>query len=91
MDEAQFKQACLNEGYGEAEPLACEPGHSNDMHTHDFSAFLFVREGEFTVVRETGKKTHLPGDTCKVDSGTLHSERIGANGASVLVGRKHAA
>ena len=57
--------------------------------THfEFSAFLFVKEGEFTVVRETGEKTHGPGDTCKVDAGTLHSERIGADGASVLVGRK---
>ncbi len=89
MEEAQFRKACVDEGYGEAEPLTCKPGQTNDMHTHDFSAFLFVKEGEFTVVRESGPVTHGPGDTCKVDAGTLHAERIGAEGANVLVGRKH--
>ena len=43
------------------------------------------------MVRENGEKTHGPGDTCKVDAGTLHAEKIGADGASVLVGRKAAA
>ena len=91
MNEPDFRQACVDEGYGEAEPLTCEPNHSNDMHEHEFSAYLFVQKGAFTVITETGEKTHGPGDTCKVSAGTLHAERVGSKGASVLVGRKAAA
>ncbi|NKB56389.1 MAG: hypothetical protein GKS00_08640 [Alphaproteobacteria bacterium] len=90
MNEAEFKQACLDEGYGVAEPFECEPNHSNDMHTHEFSAFAMVTRGEFTIVREDGQVTHKLGEKWKVPAGTLHSERAGADGAALLVGRKSA-
>ena len=88
MNEADFRQACIDEGYGEARPLVFVPNQNNGMHTHDFSAYLFVQEGAFTVIRETGEKTYVANTFCKVPAGTLHAERIGQEGASVLVGRK---
>ncbi len=88
MDEAQFRQQCLAEGYGEAAPLEFEPNLKMDMHTHDFSAYAMVVRGEFTVVRESGSTTHRSGETCKVDAGTLHAEQTGADGATVLIGKK---
>ena len=88
MDQAQFKQACIDEGYSGAEPLEFEPNLRCDMHTHEFSAYAMVVSGEFTVVRESGSTTHKPGETCKVDAGTLHAEQTGAEGATVLIGKK---
>ena len=84
MDEAQFRQQCLDEGYGEAAPLECEPNMKKDMHTHDFSAYAMVLRGEFTVARESGSTTHKPGETCKVDAGTLHAEQTGPDGATAV-------
>ena len=88
MNEVDFRQACIDEGYGEAPPLIFEPNQSNGMHTHEFSAFLFVQEGAFTVILETGEKTYAANASCKVSAGTPHAERTGQEGASVLVGRK---
>jgi quercetin dioxygenase-like cupin family protein len=88
MNEAEFKQACLDQGYGAAEALECEPNMTGDMHTHEFSAFAMVTRGEFTVMLENGPVTHKPGEVCKVDAGTLHAEQSGADGATLLVGKK---
>lgn len=88
MNEAEFKQACLNQGYGAAEALECAPNMSGDMHTHEFSAFAMVTRGEFTVLLESGPVTHKPGEVCKVDAGTLHTEQTGAEGATLLIGKK---
>ncbi len=88
MDIEQFKQSLLDQGYNEASSVTYEPGMENDMHTHDFSASLYVLEGEMTVVTEAGAQTHLSGDTCQVDAGTLHLERAGPDGVTFLVGKK---
>ena len=88
MNEAQFRQQCQEQGYGEAESIDYEPNTVKDMHTHDFSAFAFVLSGEFTMVTEDGSVTHQPGESCKLAAGTLHSEQTGAGGATILVGKK---
>ena len=88
MNEAEFRQQCQEQGYGEAESIDYEPNTVKDMHTHDFSAFAFVLSGEFTMVTEDGSVTHQPGESCKLAAGTLHSEQTGASGATILVGKK---
>ncbi len=88
MNEAQFRQQLQEQGYSEAQSLEYEPNSVNDMHTHDFSAFALVLSGEFTLVTEDGSVTHQPGDACKLAAGTLHSEQTGANGATILIGKK---
>lgn len=87
MKESEFRQACEQEGYV-VEPLECDAGFDNDMHTHDFSAYAMVVRGAFTVALADSETTFGPGDTCKVPAGTLHSERAGPDGASLLIGRK---
>lgn len=87
MDEAQFRQQLQEQGYGEGQLLEYEANMANDMHTHDFSAFVLVLSGEFTLVTEGGSATHQPGESCKLAAGTLHSEQTGASGASLLIGR----
>ena len=88
MNEAQFREQAQEQGYGEARSLDFEPNSVNDMHTHDFSAFVMVVSGEFTLVTEAGSATHLPGETCQLAAGTLHSEQIGEAGATILIGKK---
>ncbi len=88
MNEAQFRQQLQEQGYGEAQSLEFQPNSVNDMHTHDFSAFAFVLSGEFTLVTEDGSVTHQPGEACTLAAGTLHSERAGASGATILIGKK---
>ncbi len=88
MNEVEFKQALLDEGYGEGERLDCEPNMSNELHTHEFSAFAMVMRGEFTVVRENETVTHRPGDICRVPAGTMHAEQTGAEGATLFIGKK---
>ena len=88
MNEAEFRQELQEQGYGEAQLLEFEPNSAADMHTHEFSAYAFVLSGEFIFVTEDGAATHLPGQTCKLAAGTLHSEQTGASGATILVGKK---
>ena len=88
MNEAQFRQQLQEQGYGEAQSLEYEPNMVNDRHTHDFSAFVFVLSGEFTLVTEDGSVTHQPGESCKLAAGTLHSEQTGVSGATLLIGKK---
>ncbi len=88
MNEAQFRQQLQEQGYGEAQSLDFEENFGNDMHTHDFSAFALVVSGAFTLVTDDGAVTHQPGETCKLAAGTLHSERTGASGVTILIGKK---
>ena len=88
MNEAQFRRQLQEQGYGEAQSVEFEPNLVNDMHTHDFSAFVLVVGGEFTLATEDGAVTHQPGETCKLAAGTLHSEQTSENGATILIGKK---
>ncbi len=88
MNEAQFMRLLQEQGYSEAQSVEFEPNSVLDEHTHDFSAFVLVHSGEITLVTEDGSVTYQPGETCKLAAGTLHSEHIGANGATLLIGRK---
>ena len=88
MNEAQFRQQLQEQGYGEAQPLEYQPNFVNDMHTHDFSAFVLVTRGAFTLVTEDDSVTHQPGEACTLEAGTLHSEQTGAEGATILLGKK---
>lgn len=89
MDIKEFKQSLVDQGYSEAKPITYEPSMENEMHTHNFSASLFVLEGEFTLITKKEAITHLPGESCQLDAGILHSERSGMEGTTFLVGKKY--
>ncbi len=88
MNEDEFRRQLQEQGYSEAQSLDFEPGYSNDSHTHDFSVFAFVLSGEFTLITADGSVTHQAGEDCKLAAGTPHSEKAGASGATILIGRK---
>lgn len=88
MNEEQFRQILRARGYDEPAIMESEPGSEREMHCHDRSNLSLVLSGEFTLVQESGAKTYGPGDCCENEAGTLHTERIGLNGVTVLVAYK---
>lgn len=89
MDEATFRAKAESEGYGDFAIRDWEPGLTNDMHTHDFSASILVLEGELTVTCEDGStKTCRAGDTNSLAAGIPHTELVGPEGVKFISGRK---
>lgn len=91
VTEAEFRAGLRRDGYDDEiritnyEPCTA-PG---EMHTHDFSARLFVVSGEFILHGESGPRSITAGQCCDVPAGTRHAEASGTPGARVLAGLKH--
>ena len=88
MNEEDFRAQLTSNGYTEAGVTEWAPNGDGEFHTHDFSAMLLVTQGEFRLVLEGETQTFAPGEWCEVPTGTVHYEQSGAEGASVLAGRK---
>ena len=88
MTEDRFRQQLQEQGYGEARIRDFEPNLDKEMHTHDQSAMALVMRGEFTLVLEHESTTYKPGEWCELVAGTLHTERTGVGGATVLLAYK---
>ena len=88
MNEDQFRQQLRERGYGDAQIKEFEPSLDREMHTHELSAMALVMSGEFILALETGSTTYGPGDWCELEAGTVHTERTGPNGATVLLAYK---
>ncbi|MEZ5410356.1 MAG: cupin domain-containing protein [Acidimicrobiales bacterium] len=91
LTEAEFRAGLRRDGFDDEirissyEPCTA-PG---EMHTHEFSARLFVLSGEFILHGEHGPQTIAAGQCCEVPAGTRHAEASGTPGARVLAGLKH--
>ncbi len=91
VTEAEFRAGLRRDGYDDEiritnyEPCTA----AGQMHTHDFSARLFVLSGEFILNYEGGPQTITAGQCCEVPAGTRHAEASGIPGARVLAGLKH--
>jgi len=88
MNEAQFRKELRERGYGEAQLMDIKPGPAMDMHAHDQSILTYVVSGEWTLILESETTTFGPGDLCENKVGTMHTERIGPDGVSVLLAKK---
>ena len=88
MHEDQFRQLLRERGYGDAKSREYEPNLDKEMHTHDQSAMASVMSGEFTLVLESESTTYAPGEWCELPAGTVHTERTGPSGATVLLAYK---
>ncbi len=88
MKEAEFRKKLIGTGYSAPEMAELGRGFCNEMHTHDFSAFALVVEGEFILLTQEGSIMHRPGDTCVLRAGIVHAEKAGPEGAKMLVGKK---
>jgi len=88
MNESEFRAALKSGGYTEPELVERPGGLTNEDHTHEFSAFALVLDGEITVRTATGATTCRAGDHFELASGIPHHEEYGADGARFLIGRK---
>ena len=88
MNEDQFRQQLRESGYGDAKVREYEPNLDKEMHTHDQSTIALVMSGEFTLVLESESMTYGPGEWCECPAGTVHTERTGPSGATVLLAHK---
>ena len=89
MDEREFELQLRNDGFQEIEYQKLDPRPGKGRHRHHFEIRGLVISGTF-VVRQTGEPvSYRAGQIFSVAEGELHDEWIEADGAHVLVGRKH--
>ncbi|NIM28368.1 MAG: cupin domain-containing protein [Gammaproteobacteria bacterium] len=88
MNRDQFEQRMQEKGYGNAEVKTYPPNTDGPMHTHDVSVMALVLSGEITLALEESSTTYAVGEWCELAAGTLHTERTGASGASILLAYK---
>ena len=86
--EADFRAQATAQGFPEPMPAPRAALLNNDTHTHDFTAFIIVLDGEFTVTTDAGATTYGPGETFTIVAGTPHAERAGSAGANLLIARR---
>jgi mannose-6-phosphate isomerase-like protein (cupin superfamily) len=87
IDEAAFRQDLAARGCTESRFVVYEANRFNPEHHHDFTARGLVLEGDFEIATADGTKRFGPGDIFEVPAGTNHTERAGADGASIVSGR----
>jgi quercetin dioxygenase-like cupin family protein len=90
MEEATFRETLQAQGYDAPSVVDLEADKFVADHTHEFSAYALIVEGQFTVTTPKGPTTCNTGDTFSLASGIMHSEQAGPQGAKALVGRKFA-
>ena len=88
MNEEEFRKKLEENGYIDPYIYEAEPGPVREMHTHDDSNMSLVLRGEFTLITENRSKTYQVGDWCENPAGTMHTEKFGPEGVTVLIGTK---
>lgn len=88
MDEEQFREHLRKLGYGEPKILELEPNMDGEMHTHEFSALGMVVRGQSTIQFEERLVTNDVGEFTEIPAGTIHCERTGPEGVTVLLAIK---
>ena len=88
MKTETFCETAEKEGYKIEEPKSLSPNTQNAEHSHPFDATVMVIEGEITIGREGNSTTYGPGDSCTMAAETPHTEQVGPEGVTLLVGRR---
>jgi len=85
-----FSTAARSAGFDEVLERRWEPATELDIHTHDFDAEVAVTQGEMWLTCD-GVTRHLTsGETFTLGRQIPHSERYGAQGATLWVARRNA-
>ena len=86
--QKEFRESLENDGFAISE-VTHAAGKFNDKHAHEFTARVMCLEGSITIATDDGSTTCGPGDFIEMKAGREHTERVGENGARLLVGRLH--
>ncbi len=91
LTAAAFESDLSREGfsvtYGGSKPNTVFPPH---VHDNNDELRIMVLAGSVTVVRGNSSETFCAGQHCVVEAGCLHSDVIGPDGASYIIGRRPA-
>jgi quercetin dioxygenase-like cupin family protein len=90
MSADAFRAALLRDGW-EVLDRTYPAGHAVPEHSHPFEARLLVTEGAFTLTCGGTPTTYRAGEQFAVPAGVRHAEATGAEGAQLVVGRRHPA
>lgn len=92
MHENDYRADAASKGYGEPVAKSWAAGHSNELHTHDQSAYLLILEGTATLGIDTAAglvSTSLQaGSTIEVPAGCRHFEQAGCLPVKFLAAKK---
>jgi quercetin dioxygenase-like cupin family protein len=88
MDRTSFEAKLQREGYPEIRVQSYQPNHHNAEHSHPFDAHALILEGAITITVDGKPTTYRAGDQFMVKAGTRHTEDMGPQGVSYVVGRR---
>ncbi len=88
MDQAQFRAALEEDGFGEIVTVTRETAGSLDRHRHPFDARALILEGDITLEINDTRRCYGAGDVFLLPANTEHREFYGPQGVKYLVGRK---
>ncbi len=88
MTDQNFQAGLLRDGFAEIVTKTTPANVYNPPHSHPFDVSAQVLAGTITLVSEGKERIYRSGDTFSMKSGCEHSERYGAEGATILSGRR---
>lgn len=86
---SQFETQAHTDGFDEVLERQWPPLKQVDMHTHPFAVQALVVQGEMWLTIGDATQHLQVGDTFELDSGVLHAERYGPEGATYWVARRN--
>ncbi len=86
-DKRSAFEAKLQEAGHPVKTVTWKPGYETGEHSHDFGVRGFVLSGALTLTKKDGAETYAEGEQFAMEAGCLHSESVGPEGATFLVGR----
>ena len=90
MDTEIFKRELDELGFTEVLTRSWPANQFIDTHMHSFEVRALVLEGELVLGCDGQNKALRAGDIFTLEANRLHTEQYGPQGATYLVGRKHA-
>ena len=88
MNEQEFRSRAIANGFSDFQQKEYPFDTNPPLHSHEFSVTLIVTRGEFCLQFPNTTSMYSIGDYCDLPANTIHAERAGENGASVLLARK---
>ena len=86
-DHAEFRATLEEAGYTAA-TKSMDPSMELDAHTHDFDVWAQVTAGEINITVDGETTRYGSGDQFVMAAGCVHSEVVGPEGVTFVVGRR---
>ena len=84
MNTQTFRELAEKDGYTVRREVSGDANSESAEHAHDFDAKMLVLSGDITYGIDGSNRTYRQGEIIEVIAGTVHSEKIGESGVSLL-------